>query len=237
MPIHDSSRLIKARSARHIGAAATFNFDDLRRQCDEYIASASRQGEQLLSEAAAAASEVRRQAHAEGFAAGQREGLASSGQIVETQAAEMAARQTQEQLRTLLPAFHAAVQALQIERDRWLSTWETAAVRLAAVMAEKILRHELSRRPELAVAIVREALELAAGQPHVKLHLHPRDLDQLQEIGQEIVGRLAASGEATLIPDESLSRGGCLIETRHGVIDARLETQLARITHELLEES
>jgi flagellar assembly protein FliH len=236
MPIQDSSRLIKAASARSLGGSATFNFDDLRRQCDEHIESARSQGRQLLAEAQAAADEVRRKAHAEGLAAGQREGLAQAQELVEARAAQVAARLTQEQLQTVLPAFRAAAAALEIEKDRWLATWEGAAVKLSATIAEKILRHELSRQPELAGPVVREALQLAAGQPHIKLHLHPDDLDQLKECGHEVVGRLAALGEATLVPDESISRGGCLIETRHGVIDARLETQIERITSELLEE-
>jgi flagellar assembly protein FliH len=41
-------------------------------------------------------------------------------------------------------------------------------------------------------------------------------------------------GETTFTPDERISRGGCVVETRHGAIDARIETQLARIAHELL---
>lgn len=235
MPTQESSRLIKARVARNLGAGAAFNFDDLRRQCDEHIESARRQAQQLLADAAAGANEVRRQAHAEGLTAGHHEGLAATQQFVESRAAEIAARQTQEQLRTVLPAFQAAVQALQIERDRWLATWETAAVKLSAAIAEKILRHELARRPELTLPIVREALQLAAGQPHLKLHFHPHDLEQLQQCGQEALGLFASVGEATLVRDESISRGGCLIETHHGVIDARLETQLTRITGELLE--
>jgi flagellar assembly protein FliH len=237
MPIHDSSRLIKARTARNLGGSAMFNFDDLRRQCDESIASARRQGQELLAQATAAADEIRRRAQAEGIAAGQREGLASARDLVDARAAEIASRQTQERLRTVLPAFQAAAQALQIERDRWLAAWEAAAVKLSADIAEKILRHELSRRPELALPIIREALQLAAGQPQIRLHLHPQDLEQLQAAGNEAVGGLAAVGDATLVPDESVTRGGCTIETRHGVIDARLETQIERITSELLEGS
>ncbi len=236
MPMPDTSRLLKARVARNM-AATTFNFDDLRRQCDEHIENARRQGQELLAAAAAAADEVRRKAHAEGVALGQREGLAAAQELVDTRASEIAARQTQEQLRTVLPAFQAAVQAIEIERDRWLAAWEAAAVKLSAAIAEKILRHELTNRPELALSVVREALQLAAGQPHLKLHLHPQDLEQLQQCGETAMGFFASVGEASLAPDESVSRGGCLIETRHGVIDARLETQLARITEELLEAS
>jgi flagellar assembly protein FliH len=235
MPIPESTRLIKARVARNVGGSAMFNFDDLRRQCDEFIENARRQGQEIVAAAEAAADGIRRQAHAEGVAAGQREGLAAARQLVDAHSAELAARQTQEQLRTVLPAFQAAVQSLHIERDRWLAAWEAAAVKLSAAIAEKILHHELSRRPELALPIIREALQLAAGQPHIELHLHPLDLDLLRDCGKEAAGRLAAVGEATLVADENVARGGCLIETRHGVIDARLETQLERITGELLE--
>lgn len=235
MPTQESSRLIKASSARHLGGSATFNFDDLRRQCDEHVENARRQGQQLLAEATTGAEEIRRRAHAEGLAAGQREGLAAAHGLVEGRAAQIAAERTQEELRTVLPAFRNAAEGLQIERDRWLSSWEAAAVKLSAEIAEKILRHELSRRPELAPNIIREALQLSAGEPQIKLRLHPQDLEQLQAAGQVMLGQLAAVGEATMVPDENISRGGCLIETRHGVIDARLETQLQRITSELLE--
>ncbi len=235
MSIPDSSRLIKACVARNLGGSAMFNFDDLRRQCEDYIERARRQGEQLLAEARAAAGEIRRGAHAEGVARGQREGLEAARQLVEARAAELAARQMQEQLRTVLPAFQAAAEALQAERDRWIAAWETAAVKLSAAIAGKILRQELSRQPELALPIIREALQLAAGQPDIKLHLHPQDLAQLQECGAEAASRLAAVGEMTLVADENVARGGCLIETRHGVIDARLETQLERIASDLLD--
>jgi flagellar assembly protein FliH len=134
-----------------------------------------------------------------------------------------------------LPAFHAAALALELERDRWLATWETSAIKLSAAIAGKILRQELAQRPELALAIIREALQLAMGQPDVKLHLHPLDLEQLHDCGKEVVSRLRAVGEATLVADENVSRGGCLIETHHGVIDARIETQIERITSELIE--
>lgn len=232
----DSSRLIKARVARNVGGSAMFNYDDLRRQCDDYIESARRQGEQIVAEATASSDEIRRRAHAEGIAAGQREGLAAARDLVESRAAEIAGRQVQEQLRTVLPAFQAAAQALHVERDHWLAAWEAAAVKLSAAIAARILHRELDRQPELGQAIIREALQLAAGQPRIQLRLHPFDFDQLHDSGSEAVATLANVGEATLVPDESVTRGGCLIETRHGVIDARLETQLERITNELLED-
>ncbi|MBI3864715.1 MAG: hypothetical protein HY290_22790 [Planctomycetia bacterium] len=236
MALHESTRLIKARSSRSgLGTATAFNYDDLRRQCDEFVAQAREQGGRLLAAAATEAEEIRRRAHAEGLAAGHQEGLDSAQNLIEARATEIAAGQTQARLKAVLPAFEEAVRALELERDRWLASWEGAAIGLAAAIAEKILRHELSRRPELGAAAIREALQLAAGQPHVRLHLHPLDLAQLQSCGHEALGRLAAVAEAEFVPDESIAAGGCVIETRHGVIDAQLETQLARIAQELLD--
>ena len=229
------TRLIKARVARNLSSATAFNYDDLRRQCEEHIEAARRRGQELLAEAAAQADQVRQRAREEGHAVGQREGLAAAGELIESRAAEIAARQTQEQLRTVLPAFQAAVKALEIERDRWLAAWETAAVRLSAAIAEKIVRTELARRPQLTLASIREALQLAAGQPDVELRLNPLDLEQLHACGEEALQRLSKTGQAQLVGDETITRGGCRIETRHGIIDARLETQLQRITEELLE--
>jgi flagellar assembly protein FliH len=233
----NSTRLIKARSQRTPGSASAFNFDDLRRQCDDYVAQARKQSEQLFVRAAAQADELRRQAHVEGLAAGQREAVAAAQNTIETRANEIAAAQTHERLKSLLPALEDAVQNLRLERDRWLATWEAAAVAVSAAIAEKIVRHELARQPELSVAMIREALMLAAGQPHLRLRLHKQDLALLQSCGQEVLGQLATVGEAECIEDATISPGGCVIETRHGVIDARLETQIARITEELLDAS
>jgi flagellar assembly protein FliH len=229
----DSTRLIKARSQRSVGTTTAFNFDDLHRQCDEYVAKSRQQGEQLLAEAAAEAEEIRCQAHAEGLAAGRRDGMLSAEAAIEARAAEIATAQTEERLKSALPAIREAVQLLHLERDQLLTTWETAAVTLAAAIAEKIVRRELLQQPALRVDMIREALRLAAGQPHVRHRLHPLDLTMLETHAPDVLRQLAAS-QAEFVADDSIALGGCVIESRHGSIDARLETQLARITEELL---
>jgi len=235
MTIQDTSRVIKARTARNLGSATAFNFDDMRRQCDAFVEDARQRGQQMLAQAAQEAESVRQAAHAEGVAAGQREGLAAAQDLIDSRAGEIAARLTQDRLRTVLPAFQAAAEVLKIERDRWVTAWEGAAVKLGAAIAQKLLRHELARRPEVSVALIHEALQLAAGQPQIQVRMNPCDLEQLQSCGDEALGRLAGVGEARFSPDDSITPGGCVVETRHGVIDARLETQLERITAELLD--
>ncbi|MBS0261666.1 MAG: hypothetical protein JSS02_06875 [Planctomycetes bacterium] len=229
----DSARVIKARSPRPASAVA-FNFDDLRKQCDDYAAHSRAAAEQILAEATAAAEEIRRQAYAEGYQVGQAEGQAAAEQAVELRATQIAVSQADAKIQTALPALNESVRALQLERDRWLTSWEAAAIRLSAAIAEKIIRRELERNPLTSRDMIQEALELAAGTATVQVRLNPQDFAVLQDHGQDSFRNLTTGSGTEFHPDPAISPGGCVIETRHGVVDARLETLIDRITQELL---
>jgi flagellar assembly protein FliH len=231
----ETRRLLKAETARGLGSKVAFNYDDLQRRCEQQLESARQQSQQILAEAEIQAAELRRRAFEEGRAAGEQAGLQSAQNVIENRAKELASGQVRQELSSTLPAIQAVVAELKYERDRWLDAWEGAAIRLSASIAEKILRCELSKRPELTANIIREALQLAAGAPDMRVRMHPLDIEQMRECSREIVDRLAGLGESALVPDESISRGGFVIETRHGVIDARLESQLDRIASELIQ--
>jgi flagellar assembly protein FliH len=230
----DSGRLIKAHAVRHLGTGATFNYDDLRRQCDEHVALARQEAAEMLARAEAEAVEIRSRAHDEGYASGQQAGLASAQSLIATRAAELAAAQLQDQLRSALPPLDATVRSLENERDRWLTVWESTAVRLSAAIAGKIVRQELQERPELTKDLLREVLQLAVGSPRIRVRMHPLDIEQLRAVGQDVLETLARIGDGALVADESIGRGGCFVETAHGEIDARIETQVQRIADELL---
>jgi flagellar assembly protein FliH len=129
----------------------------------------------------------------------------------------------------------AAAEALVIERDRWLAEWEATAVGLAASIAERLIKRHLELKPEIARDMIKNALQLAAGTPQIKLRLHIDDAALLGEHAADVVRALASSGDAEIVPDPTLKRGSCVIQTTHGTIDARLETLLERIVSELLE--
>ena len=230
----NTPRLLKANAIRSLGSKIVFDYHDLRRQCDDYVAKTRQQAQQMRDDATRDADEIRRRAHAEGHAAGRREGLTEAAQEIERQATELADQKALEKLQTTFPALQAAAAALVLERDRWLTHWETAAVRLGIAVAEKIVRREISLQPDIAVELVRETLELAAGSPRLQLKMHSGDIELLGQHAEETVSAASGCGEVEITADDSISRGGCVIETQHGTIDARLETQLERIMSELV---
>ena len=219
------STIIKATDRNSAIQAVTFNFDDMTAQADRYLEKVRGEAAQIVArarqQAQHEATAIRGKAEAEGRRAGQA--------AVE----ETVKRELGQQLATLLPALGQAVAEIQHAKQAWLTHWEKSAVHVAAAIARRLVRRELSRSPEIAMVLVREALELAAGSSHVRLHLNPADRDALQPELDALLQELAGLGNPEVVADPHIARGGCRVETRFGTIDQQLETQLARIEEEL----
>lgn len=233
----DSKRLLKAENARGLGAKVAFNYEDLRLRCDEHVEKIRRQTHEMLEKAHAEADSIRKSAFEESQEAGRRAGLSDADSEIQKRANALAESKAAEKLSTLLPAMKQAAEQLAQEQDRWLAEWETAAIRLSVSIAEKLLTHRLATQPDVATEMISEALQLVAGAPHIKLRLNPADLERLGEHAEDVVTSLAACHKATFVPDKSIRCGGCVVETQHGVVDARIETLLERIAAELIDPS
>lgn len=228
------TRVLKAAAARELSGRVAFNFDDLRDQAAAQLVSAKQEAEALLAQARKEAEALKQKTLTEAREAGRKEGLKDSAQLIEQQAAKLAEARVAEHLKTTLPVLQQAAEALKSERDHWLLRWERAAVELGIAIAEKLLRTNLTVQPQLADGMIADALQLAAGQPQLRMAWNPDDLERLGDRAQQVVQSLTACATPELIADPSISPGGCRIETRHGEIDARLETMLQRIAEELL---
>jgi flagellar assembly protein FliH len=229
------TRLLKAQDVRGLGSRVVFNFEDLRLRGDAYLDTIRKQIEQMVTTAQAEVLTLRKAAHDIGFEEGRTDGFKHANEAIEQRSRTIAEKTAAEGLATALPALKAVAESLAVERDRWIGEWETTAIRLAASIAERILRRRLEADPELAREMIREALQLALGAPRVRVRLNAADAATLGPQAAEVIRAFAACGEAEIVPDAALARGGCVIETQHGQIDARIETILDRIVEQLLE--
>jgi flagellar assembly protein FliH len=209
--------IIRLADRPHGPHAVAFNFDDLTAQATDHLARASAEAAEIVAQARREADAIRRQAAEEGRRA----------------AAQAAEQMAAEQLSPVISALGQAAADLQHGKQAWLAHWESSAVHLAAAMAARIIRRELRRQPQITLTLVREALELAAGSPSVRLHLNPADHKKLETQVRALIGALAGLGDAEVTADAAVSRGGCLVETRFGAIDQQFESQLKRIEEEL----
>jgi flagellar assembly protein FliH len=214
--------IIKASGLHETAAGSglqAFQFDDVGQS---YVQRVRGEAAKIIADARREAVQIKAKA-------------AEDGRQAAMQAVEASLRtRLDQQLKNVLTALQQAATAIEQSRHAWQQHWECHAVELAAAIAARLCRRELSRQPEIALAWIREALELAACSAQITLRLNPQDHSTLGPQVEAIAGQVASAGTLQIVPDPSISPSGCRIETEFGSLDQQLESQLARITEELL---
>jgi len=103
-----------------------------------------------------------------------------------------------------------------------------ALVSLAVELARKIIQHTLAVEPEAIVSAIRAVLQTLP-QARAQIHLNPDDIALAKSHLSEVLDQ----AEHVLVEDESVSRGGCRIETPGAQIDATMETRWRRTIESL----
>lgn len=229
-------KLIKAREV--VTKPANFNIKDTvleterlldakRQEIEDYRKSAIAQVKQEYQKSTQAA-------HSEGFQAGYQEGLAQARAEVDAKYRSELAREVAQRVASLGPVVERLADELDRSRERWMGEWERMGLELACAIARRVVRTAVAGPGETAQRALREALALVGRCPKVKVTLHPRDADSLRMVPGLWNTMRRAIDEIDIVPDPSMTAGGCQVESEFGVIDARIETQLARIEQELL---
>ena len=166
-----------------------------------------------------------RQAHDEGFVAGQAQGQADGFAQGHAQASqewqqrmdEYQARQGQEASERLA----SVVVALDTSLTQMQQAMANEMLQLACELARQVVRRELRGDSQALVPVVQEALGLlVADQRPAVVRLHPDDFAAFAEPQQ---AALAASSPVQWLADAAVAPGGCLVESGGMAIDGSLE--------------
>jgi flagellar assembly protein FliH len=131
----------------------------------------------------------------------------------------------QRQLETHNQRLQALLQQAQRDLDQLQAGLATQVLELACDVARQVVRRELRQPLDSLHGVVQEALALlvAEGQP-ATLKLHPGDL----ELFAPTLGEQLQQQGVKLLPDASLTPGGCTLEAIQGAVDATVEKRWAR---------
>ena len=161
-----------------------------------------------LAEAEAQADAMRAAARAEGLREGREEALAA--------------------LTPALEALNQSVEAMQMEQIARAERLEAHAVDLALFLAEKVLGGALAVEPGLVVEAVRGALRGMVERERVTVLVHPDDLELVRDAMDDVRGSLGGIEHCEVQAERRVSRGGAVVRTPDGDVDARVETKLVR---------
>lgn len=164
----------------------------------------------LISRAREEADAIRESAVKEGYQAGMEQASEELQQIRETFAAFMNAKQeVYEQI---------APDILEISVD----------------IAQKIIKKEVSEDPQVLVNNIVDVLKsLSKEENKIALRVNPVQVDVVKQQVPEILTIAGLDARVSVLADEEVSEGGCLVTTSNGVVDATVETQLSVICEAL----
>lgn len=121
------------------------------------------------------------------------------------------------------------------ERSRQLSELRPELLRLVLIICGELLGREVATAPAVVAHTLDRALEVLGGAGAVVARLHPDDAAFLTEQWEALPVVERPEG-VQLLPDSSLQRGECRLESDRGEVDATWATQL-RLVAETLQAS
>ena len=106
---------------------------------------------------------------------------------------------------------------------------EEETIDLALATAASLVKKQIELNPETVTGLYRAALATLEPEGAITLRVSPSDLDAaLSFLNVEKEGETIGQ-YVKVMGDDAIGAGGCIVESDAGIVDGRLETQLAAI--------
>ncbi len=145
-------------------------------------------------------------------------------------------RQAERGLSNVFKALRDGIAGLTDLRDKVMRESEEDLLTLSIMVARKIVQREISLDPQILAGVITTALDAVTDLDRVNIRLNPEDYALVSSDRARYITGVGRDNQVTLNPDEQIMRGGCMVDTPTGTIDARIETQLEEIFHRFMEE-
>lgn len=160
---------------------------------------------------------VERQSYENGFEKGKNDSLLSENERIEP----------------LMSVLQEAKKSIDQHMVSMQNVIEHKSIQLAVSMASKMIQDHIQITPDATSHIIRSAIQMAKGQSNIKIKANPEDSEAVRVILDEQIPDTDANEKIDVVADHSIQRGGCLIDSDFGTIDARIDRQLSTIETDL----
>ena len=220
---------------RIIKAAEDTAFAEVKRQTDQaavikadaeneaasIIEKAKAEAAQIVAEAQAQHDKLVSDARSEGFEQGSAEGYEKGKAEVER----------------LIERMHKVLEAVMQRREEILQDTESQIVELVILMARKVIKILSENQKNVIMANTVAALRKVKTRGNVTLRVNIEDVKLTTQHADEFIQHVENVQGITVQEDSAVEKGGCIVETDFGAIDARISSQLTELENKILEVS
>ncbi|MBU41917.1 MAG: flagellar assembly protein FliH [Spirochaetaceae bacterium] len=215
----------KAKNIEEEGKAVAFNLiqeskekakreeEAARVNAEQIVERAKIEVERMIKEAEMRVAEIEHEAYQKGYDAGREVGF----------------KKGQSEVRRLIDRLGTIVgQAIDVREDI-IAASEKQMVDMILMIARKVIKDEVVERKEVVLNNIREALRRIKDRDRVNIRVNFADLELTTAHKDELIKMMESLRKVNIYEDSRVDRGGCIIETDVGSIDARISTQLKEI--------
>lgn len=189
------------------------------REARSILDDAREDAEVLRTQAQKEAEEIRIQAQKEGYENGLREAH---------QEIEADRQMAMEQCRQIL-------EEARRTKVKLLESSTADMARLAIAVAKRVISTEVSTNPQIIISVIREAINLLDQPGNFRVYVNPEEIEPaLDSLAREEMSEMEKQDLTNaLVADARVGIGGCVIESDQGVVDAQLDTRIAKVEQAL----
>ena len=188
-------------------------------EAEKLVSDAQQSADELTAKVESELAEIRKKGEEEGYESGRETGYAE-GQV---------------EVERLIEQLHAIIDKTIEKRNDIIDESETQVINLVVMIAKKVVKVISENQKNVVVNNVIQALRKLKSRGEVLIKVNLADVELTSEHIKDFMRMVENIRSVTVVEDSTVDKGGCIIETDFGEIDARISSQLHEIEEKILD--
>ena len=198
---------------------AKLKISEAELRAKEIISDAELRAKEILMEAEGKVAEIEAQARDRGYDDGRNKGYDEG----------------KEEVSRLINSLNRIISVTIERRNEIIKNVEQQLMMIVLLIARKVIKTISEHQKGVVMQNIREALYKVRGRTDVVIRVNIEDLELTTEHKEEFLKLMDDIKNVTVLEDSTVERGGCIIETDFGNIDARMASQFQEIENRIKE--
>jgi flagellar assembly protein FliH len=166
------------------------------------------------------------QSREEGFREGMKKGEAA--------AYEKARAESEAQIDALRKRISAFLSEIEDSKKSIYANAHAILLELAYKLAQKIIQNEVTLNPGIILGVIKKSMAYIADRERIIVRVSKDDLETVSQNNSFWMPVGERLESIVIEPDDRIEKGGCIIESNSGAVDARLGVQFEEL-HDMVE--
>jgi flagellar assembly protein FliH len=132
-------------------------------------------------------------------------------------------------------ALAAVSESIRAAHSAFLESLEPQVLSLVQAIVQRVLYRDMRADPDLVLRTVRHALENLTDRARLLVRLNPADLEVVRNHKLTFLEEFDGVRQMELMGDDTITSGGCIVESELMQVDAQLDERLERVFEAMLE--